>query len=460
MATFAAFISNWGEIVMKTFSEERYNEVLGWLFEQFPSYQVVGDRAYKPGVDTMRLLDSELGHPHRRFTTIHVAGTNGKGSVSSMMAAALASCGLKVGLYTSPHLRDFRERMKVVQQPVGGGEPEARMIEKQEVLEFLDRMQPVFESAAPSFFEITTAMAFDWFASEEVDVAVIEVGLGGRLDSTNVITPVLSVITNISLEHCQYLGHTLAEVAGEKAGIIKPDVPVVIGETLPETRPVFEARASECGSDITFAEEASQTFINVSLTDMDLQGDYQQRNLRTLDAAISALCGTAWGREHLGVIPASELKAQLREGICGAARITGLRARWETIREAGGGMARIICDTGHNAHAFRWIREQIDKVCCDYDNIFFVLGAVADKDVHAIAEYLPHDVNYIITTPSTHRAIDAADLANVLSDYSIPSRVEHSPQEAMAMAESLSSEKDLIFVAGSNYLVSDILGMY
>lgn len=445
---------------MKIFTEERYNEVLGWLFEQFPSYQVVGDRAYKPGVDTMRLLDSELGHPHRRFTTIHVAGTNGKGSVSSMMSSALASCGLKVGLYTSPHLRDFRERMKIVQIPMDGSEPESRMIGKEAVLEFIDRMQPVFDSANPSFFEITTAMAFDWFASEEVDVAVIEVGLGGRLDSTNVITPVLSIITNISLEHCQYLGHTLPEVAGEKAGIIKPGVPVVIGETLPETRPVFEAKAAECQSAITFAEEASETFINVYLTDMDLQGDYQQRNLRTLDTALRVLCGTAWGREHLGAFDQAELKSRLRDGICNAARITGLRARWETIREAGDGKARIICDTGHNAHAFRWIREQIDKVGCDYDNIFFVLGAVADKDVHAIAQFLPRDVNYIITTPSTHRAINAADLANVLSDYGIGARVAQTPQEAMQTAESLSSEKDLIFVAGSNYLVSDILEMY
>ncbi len=440
--------------------KEKYSAMLEWLFNQFPSYQVVGDRAYKPGIETMGILDDALGHPHRNFPSIHVAGTNGKGSVTSMTASALASCGLKVGLYTSPHLTDFRERMKIVSIPDGGAAPECGMISEEAVLEFVERMRPQFDEVNPSFFEITTAMAFDFFAKEKVDVAVIEVGLGGRLDSTNIITPVLSIITNISLEHCQYLGHTLAEVAGEKAGIIKPGVPVVIGEALPETAPVFEAKAASCGSPITFAESLTAQFINVSLTGMDLKGDYQERNLRTLDTALRVLCGTQWGREHLASMPETDMKSHLCEGVCNAARITGLRARWETIREAADGKACIICDTGHNAHAFRWIREQIDKVCCDYDNIFFVLGAVADKDIHAIAEYLPHDVNYIITTPSTHRAIDAADLANVLSDYSIPSRVAHSPQEAIEMAESLSSEKDLIFVAGSNYLVSDILGMF
>ncbi len=440
--------------------KEKYSATLEWLFNQFPSYQVVGDRAYKPGVETMGILDEALGHPHRNFPAIHVAGTNGKGSVSSMAASALASCGLKVGLYTSPHLTDFRERMKIVSIPEGGVAPKCEMISEEAVLEFVERMKPLFDEVSPSFFEITTAMAFEFFAKEKVDVAVIEVGLGGRLDSTNIITPVLSIITNISLEHCQYLGHTLAEVAGEKAGIIKPGVPVVIGEALPETAPVFEAKAASCGSPITFAESVTEPFINIPLTDMDLPGDYQERNVRTLVTALDILRGTEWGTAAFQSFGEADLKSKFVLGITGAAAATGLRARWETIREAGEGKARIICDTGHNAHAFRWIREQIDKICCDYDNIFFVLGAVADKDVHAIAEYLPHDVNYIITTPSTHRAIDAADLANVLSDYSIPSRVAHSPQEAMAMAESLSSEKDLIFVAGSNYLVSDILGMF
>ena len=218
-----------------------YEDKIAWLFGQFPSYQKVGKVAYKPGIETMEAFDAALGHPHRRFRSIHIAGTNGKGSTSHMLAAGLAACGLKVGLYTSPHLVDFRERMKIVE---GDG---FRMIPKETVEAFIDRWQPFFEEQRPSFFEITTGMAFDFFANEQVDVAVIETGLGGWLDSTNVITPMLSIITNIGLEHCEHLGFTLEAIAGEKAGIIKAGVPAVVGEFLPETRPVFEAKAAECG---------------------------------------------------------------------------------------------------------------------------------------------------------------------------------------------------------------------
>lgn len=432
-----------------TFSEEKYNALIAWLYEQFPSYQVVGDRAFKLGLEAMGEFNRAIGDPYKAFPSIHVAGTNGKGSTSSMLASAISACGFRVGLYTSPHLTDFRERMKIV------GPDDFRTISKEEVFDFFERTKAEIEGIRPSFFEITTSMAFDFFSRQKVDFAIIEVGLGGRLDATNIITPVLSVITNISLEHCQYLGYTLPEVAGEKAGIIKPGVPVVIGETLPETRPVFEAKAAKEGSAITFAEEAADQLIKVDLSEMDLQGDYQQRNIRTLDAAIKGFLNSDWAQENIVNIP--DYRERLKYGICRAAARTGLRARWETLREAGDGKARIICDTGHNAHAFRWIREQIDKICCDYDNIFFILGIVADKDLNAIAEFLPHDVDYIFTCPSTERALPVTELANTLSDYSLNGRTASSAQEALATAEALAGEKDLIFIAGSNYLISDIL---
>ncbi|MBR6269138.1 MAG: bifunctional folylpolyglutamate synthase/dihydrofolate synthase, partial [Bacteroidales bacterium] len=294
--------------------------------------------------------------------------------------------------------------------------------------------------------------------------AVIEVGLGGRLDATNIITPVLSIITNISLEHCQYLGYTLPEVAGEKAGIIKPGVPVVIGEALPETRPVFEAKAAEKGSPIYFAEDDATPFLPLRLEEMDLLGDYQKRNIHTLSEAVRVLLGTSWGKERLASLPG--YRESILDGVRHAALRTGLRARWETFREASEpsgegdrGVARIIGDTGHNAHAFRWIREQIDKIGCDYDNIFFILGVVADKDVHAIAEFLPRDVNYIITSPSSPRALPAPELANILSDYGINGRLQPTAAEALAEADRLAGSRDLIFIAGSNYLISDFLAL-
>lgn len=412
-----------------------YEEKIDWLFNQFPTYQKVGARAFKPGIETMKAFDEAMGDPHRDYRTVHIAGTNGKGSTSHMLASALASCGLKTGLYTSPHLKDFRERARIVENG------SYRYISREDVESFLDRWKPFFEAERPSFFEITTAMAFDWFRKERVDIAVIETGLGGRLDSTNVITPELSVITNIGLEHCQHLGFTLEEIAGEKAGIIKPGIPVVIGEFVKETRPVFEAKALECGSPIVFATE-SERYLDLLPEDLDLKGDYQQRNLRTVDAAAA----------QLG-LP----KAAAAEGIRHAAAATGLRGRWETLRTAGDGKAQIICDTGHNAHGIRWIREQVDRICCDYDNIFFIFGAVADKDIDAIAEVLPRDVNYIFTSPVSERALSVVELANEMHDRGISGRTAPNVHEAISLAESLTGEKDLILVAGSNFLIADLL---
>ncbi len=417
-----------------------YQALLDWLFVQFPSYQRVGDRAYKPGLDAMRAFAAELGDPQRRLRMIHVAGTNGKGSVSSMMAAALAASGLRVGLYTSPHLIDFRERMKIVSRE--GWE----MIPEEAVERFLRQRKGYFEEKSLSFFEITTGMAFDWFAREAVDAAVIEVGLGGRLDSTNIITPELSVITNISLEHCQYLGHTLAEVAGEKAGIIKPGIPVVIGETLPETRPVFERVAAENESPVLFAEEEA-SFLNIKFEALDLSGDYQQRNLRTADTALS-LAAPAWGLHEQNL---------LADGVRHAGAMTGLHGRWETLRPSGEGHAQLICDAGHNAHAFRWIRAQLGKISCEYEEIVFILGVVADKDLAAISSYLPRDVHYIFTQPSTARALPVSELANLLHECGLNGEAAPTLEAALERAEALTGPRDLIFVSGSCYLVSDLL---
>lgn len=431
-------------IVARPYDSGKSN--IEWLFAQVPSFQKVGARAYKPGIETMKLFDGKLGHPHLKYRTIHIAGTNGKGSTSHMLSAGLAACGYKVGLYTSPHLKDFRERMRIVE---GSG---YRMISPEEVDGFIDHWKPFFEKEKPSFFEITTGMAFDFFARENVDVAIIETGLGGRLDSTNVITPVMSVITNIGLEHCEQLGYTLEEIAGEKAGIIKQGVPVVVGETVEETRPVFERKAEEMNAPLTFARECGP-YLSVNVSELDLKGDYQQRNLVTLSAASSVLS------EILDID-----KKKFEDGVRSAAGITGLRGRWETLREAipsdgtgGRGFARIICDTGHNAHGFRWIREQIDRICCDYDNIFFIFGVVADKDIEAIASLLPRDVNYIFTQASTQRALKSVDLANVMHEHGINGRVTSSVKKALDLADSLAGAKDLIFIGGSNFVVAEAI---
>ena len=418
-----------------------YEEKIAWLFNQFPSYQKVGKVAYKPGIETMEAFDAALGHPHRKFRSIHIAGTNGKGSTSHMLAAGLAACGLKVGLYTSPHLVDFRERMKIVE---GDG---FRMIPKETVEAFIDRWQSFFEENRPSFFEITTGMAFDFFAAEAVDVAVIETGLGGRLDSTNVITPILSIITNIGLEHCEHLGYTLEAIAGEKAGIMKPGVPAVVGEFLPETRPVFEAKAAACNCPLTFAMEATPC-LELKVADLDLPGDYQQRNLCTLSAATGIL------QPMLGL----DLDA-FREGVCHAAKRTGLHGRWETLREADPKQhkAQIICDTGHNAHGLRWVAEQVDRISCDYENVFFILGLAREKDVDAIAPLLPRNVRYIWTQASSPRALSAVDLANAMADHGIPGQVAFTVPAALDLAEKQAADKDLIFIGGSNFVVCEVL---
>lgn len=420
-----------------------YDEKIERLFARFPSYQKVGGRAYKMGVDSMTAFDELLDHPHRRYPVIHIAGTNGKGSVSSMLAAALSCGGRRVGLYTSPHLVDFRERMKIVSENGAG------MIPEEAVESFLDRYDLFMDRESPSFFEITTAMAFDWFASEKVDMAVIETGLGGRLDSTNIVTPELSVITNIGLEHCMYLGNTLPEIAFEKGGIIKPGVPVVIGEDNPETRPVFERIALERGSRIVFADDYVSVVENALLwtallPEMDLAGVYQRQNLATVLAALDVLQDGPHAAEF----------SFRPERIASAARLTDFRGRWEKL----GSRPDIICDIGHNAHGLRQVFSQIEAVAPEYHHIHIVFGVVSDKDVEAVGPLMtkPSDkVTYLLTQPSTQRAMPVDTLASRLLPFGIEGNHFATVPEAVAAASGLAGPDDLIFIGGSNFTVSD-----
>lgn len=409
-----------------------YQEKIEKLFARTPSFQNVGASAYKPGLDTMREFDALLEHPSRHLRCIHVAGTNGKGSVSSFLAAALSGNGRRVGLYTSPHLTDFRERIKIV------SEDGFDMIPREAVEEFLDRYDDFIETHRPSFFEITTAMAFWYFAATGVDLAVIECGLGGRLDSTNIITPLVSVITNIGLEHCAYLGDTLDKIAFEKAGIIKQGVPAVIGEINSATRTVFEQAAKERGCEIVFAPELN---FHPNCEGMDLTGDYQRQNLATVAAALDIL------RTEYG------LTAETSR-ISRAAALTGLRGRWEKLAEK----PDLICDIGHNAHGLRRVFEQLRTVSPQYHHVYIIFGVVSDKDVDAIAPLMikpGDDVSYILTQPSNQRAMPVDVLAARLAAYGIFGRQFQTVTEAVALAKKEAAAEDLIFIGGSNFTVSD-----
>ena len=317
-----------------------YQETIEYLFNSTPVFEKIGAKAYKPGLQTTFALDEHFGHPHQKYKTIHIAGTNGKGSSSHTLAAILQSQGYKVGLYTSPHLVDFRERIRV------NGE----CVPEQYVIDFVEENRAFFEPLHPSFFELTTAMALKYFAEQKVDYAVIEVGLGGRLDCTNIITPILSIITNISFDHTQFLGNTLAEIAGEKAGIIKPGVPVVIGEYLPETRPVFENKAKAENAPMLFAQDFDAEHLENCETcdvDMELMGSYQERNKKTILTALHIL------RQKLAISDEA-----IREGFAHVCELTGLRGRWEKLNDA----PLTICDTGHNLAGWNYLAPQINSV--------------------------------------------------------------------------------------------------
>ena len=448
---------------MKTrYTEEQYQDMLQDLFRRFPSFQQAGTAAYKPGIDNMLVFDQLTGHPHRKFKTIHVAGTNGKGSVSSMLTSVLSASGIRTGLFTSPHILDFRERARIVQGD------ELKYISRDFIWDFCERWHDTFDHLDLSLFEISTMMAFEWFASEDVEVAVIETGLGGRFDSTNIVTPVLSVITNIGLDHCNILGETLPEIAFEKAGIIKPCVPVVVGESDPEIDSVFERKVlytnlpepkfmgsrTEIMSLLTFADKVYPTMWNQHdeiLAKMDLQGACQRHNLRTVLAALDALD-----------IPFD--RACVAEAIERTAARTDFHGRWERLSSD----PLVICDIGHNEHGLRLNMKKLSDmlVAGECGSLVIVYGIMSDKDFHSIAHLLPSEAHYVFTSAPGPRALPAESLAQKYAAYCAEEgiscasyQVEQDPSKAMQMALEAASgmNEPLVYVGGSTYVVAEII---
>lgn len=435
--------------------EKCYRESLDFLFSQLPMFSRVGAAAYKPGLDTSIALDNYFGNPHRKFKSIHIAGTNGKGSTSHFIASILQAQGYKVGLYTSPHLADFRERIRV------NGE----MISREGVVDFVARWRDCGYEGHPSFFELTMMMAFDCFARSEVDYAVIEVGMGGRLDSTNIISPIAAVITNISFDHTQFLGSTLEKIAGEKAGIIKKGVPVVIGDAAEGVREVFASKAAEVGAPITFAQD-SPMLDAVRFTEdgrlevssriagdfiSPLGGEYQVENINTVLHAVEMLRG-------IGVEISRDA---LKSGLENVVESTGLMGRWMITLQ----QPLTICDTGHNEagvthtmHQLRNVWEAKSARSEEPVTLRLVIGFVSDKDVDHISHLLPKDAEYYVTNASVPRAMPAADLFKILSAIGLRCHLEEKGvKAACARACADSKPNDIIYVGGSTFIVADYL---
>ena len=406
-----------------------YQETLTYLYEQLPMFQRVGGSAYKEGLDNTLALDAHFGHPHHKFRTIHVAGTNGKGSVSHTLAAVLQSAGYKTGLYTSPHLVDFRERIRI------NGEP----ISKDYVMDFVEHERGFFEPLCPSFFELATAMAFKYFADEQVDVAVVEVGLGGRLDCTNIIIPDLSIITNISFDHVQFLGDTLAKIASEKAGIIKKGIPPVIGETTAETKPVFIAKATEVDAPIYFAEENGRE--DYPGVEYELKGIYQEKNKRTLFTALPLLKEAGY---HID-------EENVREGFAHVVELTGLMGRWQKLHDH----PTLVCDTGHNVGGITYVVEQLRQQSCH--QLHIVIGMVNDKDISGVLALLPQEAKYYFTQASVSRALPAEQLCQLATAAGLKGTSYPDVQSSVGAALRESLPEDFIFVGGSNFIVADLL---
>ena len=407
-----------------------YQDTLEYLYNSAPMFQQVGAGAYKEGLENTRALDAHFRHPHEHFHSLHIAGTNGKGSCSHTLAAILQSAGYRVGLYTSPHLVDFRERIRVNGQPIS----------EDYVIRFVEEERAFFEPLSPSFFELTTAMAFKYFADEKVDVAVVEVGLGGRLDCTNIIHPDLCIITNISLDHTQFLGHTLAQIAGEKAGIIKPGIPVVIGETTPETRPVFYQKAQEEGAPIHWAEEEGHENDYLGLS-FELKGLYQEKNRRTLLTALLIL-------KEIGY---RLTENDIRQGFAHVVELTGLMGRWQKLQDS----PTLICDTGHNTGGIAYIAQQLRAQPCH--RLHIVLGMVNDKDIRGVLALLPHEADYYFTQASVKRALPADELARLGTEAGLKGEAFANVPAAVRAAQKRSLPEDFIFVGGSTFVVADLL---
>ena len=426
-----------------------YEETIQYLFNSAPLFQHVGGAAYKEGLSTTHILDAHFNHPHNQYKTIHIAGTNGKGSCAHTIAAILQHTGLKVGLYTSPHLVDFRERIRI------NGE----MMPQQYVIDFVEKERSFFEPLHPSFFELTTALAFKYFAEQHVDVAVIEVGLGGRLDCTNIISPILSVITNISFDHTQFLGNTLAQIASEKAGIIKHKVPVIIGECNAETRSVFEHKAHEVEAPILFAEDNKEVlssefsdlyghklrhYTTRSFGDIygELTGECQIKNANTILCALHSL-SEIFSVTHEDITYAFE-------HVC---EMTGLRGRWQILQEH----PTIICDTGHNTGGWQYLAHQLAQIATSGKKLHIVFAMASDKDIERVMSTLPHEACYYWTKASVKRATSEQTIANIATKYDLHGKTYSNVAEAYEAAVNNASTNDYIYVGGSSFIVADLL---
>lgn len=427
-----------------------YQETIHWLFNQLPMYQRQGKAAYKADLNNTLALDDYFSHPHNKFRSIHVAGTNGKGSVSHMLASILQESGYKVGLYTSPHLKDFRERIKI------NGE----MISEEFVVDFVHHHQYKFEEIKPSFFEMTVAMAFDFFAHQKIDVAVIEVGMGGRLDSTNIITPDLSIITNIGLDHTAFLGKTLEKIAVEKAGIIKKNVPVIIGETQKETKPIFTDKARQLNTNIYFADQYykidyamlsvdNKQVLNVKKEHaivyddlkLDLLGSYQSKNLITVLKSIDLLTQKGYNIEKEGIYL----------GLKKVTTNTGLLGRWQILANNPG----IVCDTAHNSDGIHYVVQQLEQTA--FDKLHIVFGVVDDKNLDTILEKMPKHATYYFTKADIPRALNQEILQKMAKEFNLLGNSYGDVQTAFNEAKKNASVNDLIFIGGSTFVVAEVV---
>lgn len=429
---------------------QQYQATLKHLYQQLPMFQRVGSAAFKKDLTNITALCKHFGQPQNKFPSIHIAGTNGKGSTTHLLGAMLQASGLKVGLYTSPHYKDFRERIKI----------NGKLISKRHIVDFVAANKDVFEKIKPSFFEITVALAFDYFAQQKVDIAIIETGLGGRLDSTNILTPLLSVITNISYDHQQFLGDTLPLIAGEKAGIIKPNVPVVIGETQKETKGVFVKTAKENKAPIVFADR------NISVVERDvkahhtnyyvkgrvynfnnlvvnLMGNYQQKNITTALQAIAVL-------NKIDAVPHISESA-IQTGLRKLKDLTYFLGRWQKLGEE----PTIICDSGHNQAGVQQILQQLAKI--DYQQLHFVLGMVNDKDIGKILKMFPKNARYYFVKANIPRGLDAKILKEKANEFDLKGRVYSSVKNGLRAAKRRAEKEDLIFVGGSTFVVAEVV---
>lgn len=428
-----------------------YEETLHYLYTSIPVFQHSGASAYKPGLGTSIALDDYLGNPHRSYKTIHVAGTNGKGSVSHLLAAILRQSGYKVGLYTSPHLVDFRERIRV----------NGQKITQEYVTGFVERHRSFFEPLHPSFFELTSSMAFDYFRAEEVDYAVIEVGLGGRLDSTNIITPIVSIITNISLDHMQFLGDTVEKIAAEKAGIIKKDVPALVGEVYSRSvAKVFADAAVEAGTLVYFAQDVELMdesylmdtgewyFDSIEYGQLfgELGGVAQCKNANTVLATLNLL-------ESIGV---EILPEAVREGFEQVVELTGLMGRWQILQDS----PRVICDTGHNVGGWEYLQAHLKEEAKRHKHLYMIIGMVNDKDIDGVLELMPTEAFYFFTQASVERAMPAETFAIHAAGKGLSGVVCETVAEAVSKALARASEEDVIFIGGSTFIVADAIPLF